>query len=217
MPNDDAARARAEQEENNAHQGNNDARQNRNDTAQQANVNEEQVRTNQDQGDTNTAQGITNADQGITNSAIRETIKLLGWSVDANTASMEAVSKALEENLKLYTKIDVRLTDAENKTNETARRAAEIEAKSDKRASTYRRLWGTLAVAVLVVGVGGFGLNAYRTRQLCNQRNLANASNTLLVQEDVAMLLAKDPTNAALPGLQRYLTRSVQVDCSGFL
>lgn len=246
MPNDEAARARAEQKVNNAHQGDNDARQNRNDTAQaaakkelaqtqtnleQGDTNAAQGITNADQLDTNTAQGVTNAEQGDTNSAqevtnteqldvnaaIRETIKLLANSVDANTVSMEAVSGALKENLELYARIDVRLTEAEHKTNKTERHAIAIEAKSDSRAGTFRRMWAMLVVMLLVIGLGGFGLNAYRTKQLCMQRNEANSSNTLLVQEDVNMLLAKDPTNPALPGLQRYLTRSVQVNCGGFL
>jgi len=130
---------------------------------------------------------------------------------------MEAVATSLEENLRLYTRIDARLTEAEKKTVETERRAIEIEAKSDRRASTYRRLWGTLAVMLLIVGVGGFALNSYRTEQLCMQRNEANANNTELIQERVNTLSAANPLDPALPSLNRFLDRSVPIDCGNLL
>lgn len=243
MPNDETARARAEQEVNNAHQGDNDARQVRNDSAQvaaeqeptqaqtnleqaQTNVgqgatntaqevtNTEQLDTNAAQGDTNIAQGITNTEQLNTNDSIRETIKLLAKSVDANTASMEAVSNALRENLELYTKIDARLTDAESRTVRNEQHAAQIEETSDRRTDTFRRMWITLAVTVLTVGLGGFSLNAYQTRQLCIQRNEASASSTQLVQEQFDKLTAVNPNDLSLLSLSRFLDRSTPVNCN---
>jgi hypothetical protein len=216
----DEPRATGDQALNDARQNANDAMQGRNDAQasssrrEQARTNADQATTNSDQGDTNTAQGLTNDAQGETNAAqavanetIHETIRLLHRSVDALTVSMEAVSASLEENSKIY----ARLTVAEDRTKETARRATAIEVQSNARAGKFMRLWVTLLLVVVLVGGGGFALNAYRTRQLCEQRNDANLSNSTLIQDALSRLPAESQARASY---MDFLARSVQIDCN---
>jgi hypothetical protein len=209
-----------DQEVNNARQKANDAMQGRND-AQASSSRREQAQTNKDQATTNNAQGVTNSDQDYTNSAqaqtnldqlstndsIHETIRLLHRSVDALTVSMEAVSTSLEENSKIY----ARLTVAEDRTKDTARRATAIEVQSNARAGKFMRLWVTMLIVVLLIGGGGFVLNAYRTRQLCDQRNDQNFSNSILVQDALSRLPANSDARQAY---QDFLMRSAPLDCN---
>lgn len=227
MPSDDDARIRAiEQDSNNAHQGSNDAQQGRN-NAQQDASGKVQESTNVDQAKTNTAQAKTNTAQGETNtevhgklqelkvlissdsSGVLETIRLLAISVDANTVSMEAVAESLRENLSQYAKIDARFEHIEHK-------AAEIEDSFARQANTAKKMGIISFCILLIIAVGGFGLNAYRTKELCVQRNETNALSTAMIQDDVSALLLSDPGNARLPALQKFLAATVPVDCGSF-
>lgn len=247
MPIDESARARAgEQEVNNAHQKDNDVRQTRNDAkantdveqaktnanqgttdttqkdinSAQGDTNDTQADTNSDQLDTNIAQGITNSGQldintevkdsiaavkeGVsqttsTSMLILETVRELSASMNANTGSLKAVSAALQENQE-YTE--------------------SIEAKSDSRASIFKKMWILLFVIGLVGSLGLFELNSYRTAQLCEARNDLNQNNVNIINLSIDRLMEQEQTADTVDSLSRlrdYVSKSAPVNCGDLI
>lgn len=207
----------------------------------QADTNSDQVDTNNAQGVTNAEQGDTNAAQGVTNTAqeatnsdqldinldvqetitgmregetkrlvgmrvladnnvvMLQTVRLLGQSLDANTKSLTAVSKALDDNQK-YTE--------------------SIEAKSDSRASIFKKMWILLFVIGLVGSLGLFELNSYRTDQLCEARNDLNQNNVDIINLSIDRLMEQEQTADTVDSLARlrdYVSKSAQVNCGDLI
>jgi len=232
----------ARQVTNDEYQVDNDERQTDNDA--QLRTNAAQGVINSDQSDTNAAQGVTNKqlldrldverDEGIArnvriddlrtdSNTLLTQVQRLVQSVDTYVGTMRTLSQDFKSNTARYEEVIARFDQAEADLRETRKFAKDIEAyavsidkKSDHRAATFKKLWMMLIVLVFAIVGTGFALNEYRTVQLCNQRNELNANSTSLIQEDIAVLTVKDPSNAALPGLKRYLNRSTPVQCSPF-